>query len=44
MFATLTILATLICGMFVASIITTIAALRREREELQAMVNRRDLF
>lgn len=44
MFATLTVLATLISGMFVASIITTIAALRRERQELDAMLDRRELF
>ncbi|MGF0538135.1 hypothetical protein ACQQ2Q_09090 [Agrobacterium sp. ES01] len=44
MFATLTILAALISGMFVISVASTIVALRREREELDAMMARRELF
>jgi hypothetical protein len=44
MFATLTLLAALISGMFVLTVASTVSALRRESDELKAMMVRRELF
>ena len=44
MFTTLTILAALICGMFIASVASTINALRRESDEFRAMAERHRAF
>ena len=40
MFTTLMILAALICGMFLASVASTITALRREGDEFRAIRDR----
>ncbi|MDQ0423057.1 hypothetical protein J2045_004107 [Peteryoungia aggregata LMG 23059] len=44
MFLTLTVLATLISGMFVASVASTITALKRENDDFRAMMERRKAF
>ncbi|WP_274533385.1 MULTISPECIES: hypothetical protein [Rhizobium] len=44
MFVTLTVLAALISGMFVASVASTITALKREDQDFRAMVERRKAF
>jgi hypothetical protein len=44
MFVTLTVLAALISGMFVASVASTITALKREDADFRAMVERRKAF
>ena len=44
MFVTLTVLAALISGMFVASVASTITALKREDEDFRAMVERCKAF
>ncbi|WP_416797758.1 hypothetical protein [Ciceribacter azotifigens] len=44
MFMTLTILAALICGMFVASVTSTISALRRESEDYKSLMERHRAF
>ena len=41
MFLTLTVLAALISGMFVASVASTVTALKRENEDFRAMMERR---
>lgn len=44
MFVTLTVLASLISIMFVASVISTITELRRESEEMKVLVRRHAPF
>lgn len=44
MFTTLMILTALICGMFLASVASTITALRREGDEFRAMAERHRAF
>lgn len=44
MFATLTMLAAIISGMFVATIASTVSALRRESDDLKATAQRRKAF
>lgn len=44
MFTTLTVLAALICGMFLASAASAIRALRREDNEFRMMMERRRAF
>lgn len=44
MFVTLTVLAALISGMFVASVASAVTALKREDEDFRAMVERRKAF
>ncbi|HLP70382.1 MAG TPA: hypothetical protein VK181_22990 [Rhizobium sp.] len=44
MFTTLTVLAALICGMFVASVTSTISALRRESEDYKLLMERHKAF
>ncbi|MHA7969057.1 hypothetical protein [Rhizobium terricola] len=44
MFITLTVLAALISGMFVASVASTISALRRESEDFKALMERHKVF
>lgn len=44
MILTLTVLAALISGMFVASVASTVAALKREDEDFRAMVERQRAF
>ncbi|RCW24970.1 MULTISPECIES: hypothetical protein [Ciceribacter] len=44
MFMTLAVLAALICGMFVASVTTTVSALRRESEDYKSLMERHRAF
>jgi preprotein translocase subunit SecF len=44
MFVTLTVLAGLISTMFVASVVSTISELRREREDLEDFARRHSAF
>jgi len=44
MFITLSVLAALISGMFVASVVSAIAALQREDDDFRAMMERRKAF
>jgi hypothetical protein len=44
MFITLSVLAALISGMFVASVVSAVAALKREDEDFRAMMERRKAF
>jgi hypothetical protein len=44
MFITLSVLAALISGMFVASVASTITALKRENDDFRAMMERRKAF
>jgi hypothetical protein len=44
MFVTLTVLAGLISAMFVASVASTISALRRERDEMEDFARRHSAF
>ena len=44
MFVTLSVLASLISIMFVASVASTISELRREQEEMRGLVERRKAF
>ncbi len=42
MFITSTVLAALIGGMFVASVASTVSALRREREDFESLMERQN--
>ncbi len=44
MFATLTILAALIAGMFVLTVASSISLMQRESDDLKSMSQRRELF
>jgi hypothetical protein len=44
MFVTLSVLAALISGMFVASVASAITALKRENDDFRAMMERRKAF
>ncbi|WP_268906677.1 MULTISPECIES: hypothetical protein [Alphaproteobacteria] len=44
MFITLTVLAALICGMFLASAVSAIRALRREGDDFRTMTERHRAF
>lgn len=44
MFVTLSVLAALISAMFVASVASTVSALRRERDDFKSLVERNKAF
>ena len=44
MFTTLTVLAALICGMFLASVASAVRAMRREGDEFRTLMERHRAF